>query len=1278
MCNHHSGDVCPQGRRPLDVIFRANWGKFLLSTGLLFTSMTGQTQILFQDVTDAAGVSYINESYGASWGDLNGDAYPDLFLSNHRLQPSLFLNRGDGRFFNTATQVFSWINRPRADTHGAGWSDFDNDGDQDLLVSTGTGNPSHFLVNERGALIDRTTELGIVFDNVGGRLPIWFDYNGDQLPDFVMTQMGGIAKLMEQTATGFVEKTGDVQLNCKRFHYGQLFDVNGSGRLDFVCPDETVFPQKIYDTLPLPWSNITSAMPIVEKVPDTIIADFDNDLRMDMFFISGQQLRPSGVQQEGDFLIEAQLTGGEKGFNFISNGAITFDINWNKLDDGFGLPRILIGSTAWNPGAVPFTLDPADPSVLGTPAPVAVEDAPVIRIGYDDVSQRWTVIHQTEGVWSNAYFITTSTAPISDLNTTGLWGSDHPAPPTLLSNTTTGFSDTTITAGLDAAIQCVSATAGDYDNDMDVDLYLACRTGVSNIENILYENQGDGSFLAVAGAGGAAGPVGTAITSGSGTADTVVGADYDVDGFIDLFVTNGFNMRPVETGGPSKLFRNQGNSNHWIELDLVGTLTERDAVGTRVIATANGISQLRVHNGGYHRWAQEHNRIHFGLANATTVDLTVEWPSGAVESFTNISADQLYRITEGSGLAVVTPGDALPYPCGAPTYDGNVDAGVFLWKECATGEWQMRMLSGGTTLTYVGTVTSSSAFSQVTPKSVESGDTLDFTSNPSQISFSLTMSGSGEDGAEFLPASGANTCFSLDLPAGASVYLGPMRVPVSQPLDLETVGVCTGIAPELSVSPITVDESATTADFTVTLSADPANVVTVDVGTSDGSATAGEDYTTLNTSLSFNPGDPLSQTVSVSLLDDSLAEGLEDFILSLSNPVNATLSPLGSQASATITDDEASPCGTPTYDAATEAGVFLWQDCSTGNWYMRVTAGGGSVAYSGHFISDQAFSSVTAYSLESSDVLDTSDPLQISYLMNVSTQWDDGVNFSFPAGANACFTLESPMAAVYLGSSRTPMSTSFDLSTLGACSGLPPQISISDITVLETDASADFTLSLSAASSNTVTVDVNTQDGTALAGSDYTGLASTTVSFLPGDPLSQTISVVLMDDALSEGDEDFHLQLSNPVNATLTMTQASATITDDEVSSCGEPAYDPGVTAAAFVWRDCTTGKWYTRFTAGGGSLTYTGSVSADAAYLSVEPFSLESSDILDSSTDPSIINFTLKMGTVYQDGFNFTLPTGNSACFAIDTPTDAVARVGASATPVALPFRLDTLGPCP
>ena len=135
--------------------------------------------------------------------------------------------------------------------------------------------------------------------------------------------------------------------------------------------------------------------------------------------------------------------------------------------------------------------------------------------------------------------------------------------------------------------------------------------------------------------------------------------------------------------------------------------------------------------------------------------------------------------------------------------------------------------------------------------------------------------------------------------------------------------------------------------------------------------------------------------------------------------------------------------------------------------------------------------------------------------------------------------------------------------------------------------------------------------------------------------------MTILDDSLAEGDETFTLTLSNPVNGVLTASNhAIGTIQDDEVSPCGTPSYNAGVTAAVFLWKNCSTGQWSARVASGGSATTisYVGSVQADAPFASVSPFSIESFDTFDTS-NPSVISFTLKVNLSAQDGFNFTLP---------------------------------------
>jgi len=540
-------------RRPRNRVFL--WPA---TASLVLAASFASAQTAFTDVTNTSGMEHSSETYGASWGDLNGDGFPDLFVSNHRTMKSLFVNKGNGTFVDIASTINNFEDRPMADTHGASWADFNNNGTQDLLVSIGTGNPSEWYVNTKGKLTFETIGSGLDISNLGGRLPVWLDYDNDHLLDVLLAQYGGVAKLFHQNKDGtFTESSAAAHLLCSRFHYAQLVDVNGDGRLDVLCPDEQTFPQKIYDTSTFPWKKLFDAaspaafFPVVHNVVDSAIADFNNDGQMDMFVLGGVQNRPSSVVQGGTNKIEALLAGGSKGFNYVSTGTATFTIDWNKTLEGGGtdITKIQIGSKGTHPNATTFTLDPSNPSVQGMPpAPTSKAVLPLMQIGYDKTANRWTLAIVTKltptspSIFSEGYIQVIASAPITGLKATGLWTTDGSGRPTLLMNHNGTFVDQTVAAHLDTPVQCGSVTAGDFDNDMYVDLYLACRTGSSNLANILYHNNGNGTFTAIPDAGGAAGPIGLAISDGAGTADSVVTADYDEDGFLDLFVTNGFNL----------------------------------------------------------------------------------------------------------------------------------------------------------------------------------------------------------------------------------------------------------------------------------------------------------------------------------------------------------------------------------------------------------------------------------------------------------------------------------------------------------------------------------------------------------------------------------------------------------------------------------------------------------------------------------------------------------------------------------------------------------------
>lgn len=810
--------------------------------------------IEFKEVPSAtSGISHIGETWGASWGDFNGDRYPDIYASNHRARPSLWRNDGDGTFTDIVLQFdtsYTWHDFPFTDTHGGSWGDFDNDGDQDLLVLTGVAFPPELFVNNGVGITVDETGVRTFPDDREGRLATWFDYNGDGLLDVVINNRAPNL-FLSQTAGSFSDITLSVGLNSFRTNFGVLSDIDLDGQVELFAISDGDFPEKVYEIDSPHFTDITSSVPFTGLGLDAVIADFNNDLLPDIFLVRGN-LRPNqalkvldGTTGEPD-KIEAWLASGEingeRGISFQANATITVTI-----DTQLGLPKIFIGTGGYQPTSKTFVLDPNQISDQGIhPHNDAVDQG--FYIGYDTTNQV-IEIFMSPGNLSTRSYIIVDGIDMSDPITTNLNAGDFDITPKLFLNIGGGFIDTN-GIGLSQPIACVATAAGDFDNDMDI--YLVCRNGIENINNRLYLNQGDGTFDEAI-SFGAEGIVGAGLASGAGVGENVVSADYDLDGWLDLYVLNGLLLNPIRTGGPDQLFRNttfNTSTNKWIALDLVGSVSNRDAIGAKVLASAGGLTQLSERNGNYHRWSQNHQRIHFGLGQNTTVDIEVHWPNGDIDNFAGLAANGLYEINQGlsgsgSGTAsAVSPGALPSFPapqasdeCGVNPvdqppvfpyhFDPAQDRGLFIWKDCATlGDWFVRATAGsGTGMEYAGQVISSQAFATVTPFAIEAdNDILDVT-DPVLIDYFLRMSGAGVDGFDFTTSPGAKACLSASsLPTGAQVMLGGGHLPVDLPLDLNTLGACI----EISVDDLSVGEDDGVASFVVGLSQASSSTVMVE------------------------------------------------------------------------------------------------------------------------------------------------------------------------------------------------------------------------------------------------------------------------------------------------------------------------------------------------------------------------------------------------------------------------------------------------------------------
>ena len=213
------------------------------------------------------------------------------------------------------------------------------------------------------------------------------------------------------------------------------------------------------------------------------------------------------------------------------------------------------------------------------------------------------------------------------------------------------FEDVAVRAGVGAASRnrlgfgCLFA---DLDLDGALDLVLAnghideavrsLRTGAAHAQPpLLFRNLGSGKFQDVAAAAGAdfARPrVGRGLAYG----------DFDRDGDLDLLVTT--------NNGPAVLFRNdQLAGNRSLRFTLVGTKSNRDAIGARVRVFHDGVTQSRMVKTGSSYLSQSELPVTFGVGKRDRVDrVVIDWPSGRTEEFKGVASGRAYQCVEGKGM----------------------------------------------------------------------------------------------------------------------------------------------------------------------------------------------------------------------------------------------------------------------------------------------------------------------------------------------------------------------------------------------------------------------------------------------------------------------------------------------------------------------------------------------------------------------------------------------------------------------------------------------------
>jgi len=498
------------------------------------------------------------------------------------------------------------------ETTGAGCAflDYDNDGWMDLyLVNSGqcdffNPNPplrnALYRNNRDGTFTDVTSEAGVAGGGYGQGVAVG-DFDNDGFPDLYVTQYGRSI----------------------------LYHNNGNGTFTDVTEKAGVAAPG--------WSS------------SAVWFDYDNDGRLDLFvcrFVDFDRSKnlPCEADNRAGYCIP-RLYKPTASWLFRNKGDGTFtDVSrssgiGNHLGKAWGVVATDINNDGW------MDLFVANDTVqnflfvnrsrgkfeeVGAPAGVAYSEAgrPRSGMGVDsaDVNQ--------DG-WMDLF--------VANI--------DHEMYSLYLNNRDGTFDDQAGPEGIASATRLMSGWGlkfFDYDNDGNLDLFLANGNPDDLIQllhqDVSYEEpmllfRGDGkSFQNVS---AASGPLFARPLSARGMA---IG-DFDNDGAIDVLVS-------INDGAPLLIRNRAGKQNHWLGINLVGTKSNRDAIGARISYQVGDAKRYRMKIGGGSFLSSHDPRVVLGLGQRTKVDwLEVQWPlpGGSIERFVDLPIDRYISVVEGQG-----------------------------------------------------------------------------------------------------------------------------------------------------------------------------------------------------------------------------------------------------------------------------------------------------------------------------------------------------------------------------------------------------------------------------------------------------------------------------------------------------------------------------------------------------------------------------------------------------------------------------------------------------
>lgn len=496
---------------------------------------------------------------------------------------------------------------------GCAWIDYDQNGLLDLYLVNGAATPAYtprqplrsalYRNNGNGTFTEVTSRAGVGAEGLFGMGVAVGDYDNDGFPDLLVLGYGrsilyhnnGDGTFTDVTARAGVENAGRWASSAA------WFDYDNDGRLDLVIANYVDWsPERNYYCGDRgPGMRSYCHPDVYHGQPPTLFHNNGDGTFTDVSLRSGVGLKP------GNGL-----------------GVVTFDYDNDGWQDIFIANDSLPNSLFHNNRDGTFT-------EVGYLAGVAVSTDGQMEAGMG------TDAADITGSGRMDLFVTHL-----DLQLARLYRNLGQQ----------GFEDETFASRIGYATYHRSGFGTsfmDYDNDGRRDLFIANGHVLDNIERYhsetryaepkqMFRNIGGGRFE------DASGQLGSDFLRPRVSRGAAIG-DFDNDGDLDILVNN--------NGERPQLLRNDGgNANHWLEILLIGTRSNRDGVGARVKLTAGDLTLYDQRKGGMSYQSAQDPRLHFGLGQRSQIDsIEITWPSGTVTRLGPLKSDQIIAVKEGVG-----------------------------------------------------------------------------------------------------------------------------------------------------------------------------------------------------------------------------------------------------------------------------------------------------------------------------------------------------------------------------------------------------------------------------------------------------------------------------------------------------------------------------------------------------------------------------------------------------------------------------------------------------